>query len=129
MVCKQRSVIGKDQNKRNKTHDVQQMCIILLFSFPKFGLHQQGSLPYVRYGKLLKTHPDDRGLSPPHAHSPPMTVAEVTLPSGLRTLTFGKGFNQALDNGQRSCLPDGLQHLHLGDDFNMSLPKRRRLAS
>ena len=57
--------------QHNKTHDVQQMCIILLFLFPKFGLRQQGSLPYVRYGKLLKTHPDDRGLSPPHAHDPP----------------------------------------------------------
>ena len=67
--------------QHNKTHDVQQMCIILLFSFPKFGLRQQGSLPYVRYGKLLKTHPDDRGLSPPMltappAHAPPPSKAQ-----------------------------------------------------
>ena len=42
----------------------------------------------------------------------------VTLPTGLQSLTFGKAFNQNIDN---LTLPNGLQSLTFGEAFNQSM--------
>ena len=42
----------------------------------------------------------------------------VNLPTGLQSLTFGKAFNQNIDN---LTLPNGLQSLTFGEAFNQSM--------
>ncbi len=42
----------------------------------------------------------------------------VSLPSGLQSLTFSSSFNQSMDN---VALPDGLQSLTFGNDLNQSM--------
>ena len=46
------------------------------------------------------------------------SMDKVTLPSSLKSLTFGKQFNQILENG---TLPGSLQSLSFGGAFNQSL--------
>ena len=45
-------------------------------------------------------------------------LANLTLPNGLESLTFGLRFNQSLPN---TTLPSSLQSLTFGDTFNQSL--------
>ena len=53
-----------------------------------------------------------------HLHWPKQTLDNLTIPSGLQSLTFGDKFNQSMDN---TTLPSGLQSLTFGWDFNQSM--------
>ena len=57
-----------------------------------------------------------------HAHCILRTLTperrNVNLPTGLQSLTFGKAFNQNIDN---LTLPNGLLSLTFGEAFNQSM--------
>ena len=50
------------------------------------------------------------------SHGFNQSLDNVTLPSGLRSLTFGFFFNQSLDN---TTLPSGLQSVTFGKGFHL----------